>query len=176
MIDAVMRDEAFTSQSKLFLQRFNSTAEHALSNLHNDYQKLEILLKKVKGGPFVEDSLSSKFNTQSIYYACFESLGISPEERLTLEKDKLVVTAIWICLLESFQQFITVEEMKYTTLDSFLRAYEDHEYNSLPEAEQINLWHTANWMNVLFCMIPARRTKDLSIQIVSKFIQGWEGT
>lgn len=65
------------------------------------------------------------------------------------------------------------EDYKYPTLDSFLEHY-DGKFAGETEQEVNNLWQTANWMNVLFGLIPARKNKGLVMQVVPKLIEGWE--
>ena len=59
---------------------------------------------------------------------------------------------------------ITEEDFKYKTLEEFLASYPGA-FDTLDEKEKNNLWHTANWMVLLFQMIPARKNKGLAIHV-----------
>mmetsp|Transcript_31088 Transcript_31088/g.52507 ORF Transcript_31088/g.52507 Transcript_31088/m.52507 type:complete len:444 (-) Transcript_31088:359-1690(-) len=90
-----------------------------------------------------------------------------------LHKDGALLGALWYVILSALHKRISLENMKYPTMDSFLTAYEPW-FTSEPECEKRYLWHTANWMNILFKMITARKNKGLAILVVPRLIEGWD--
>jgi hypothetical protein len=63
--------------------------------------------------------------------------------------------------------------LKYADVDSFLRAYSG-KFDNLDHEEQLRLFNTANWMDVVLRMIPARKNKGLVIQVIPKLVEGWQ--
>ena len=63
--------------------------------------------------------------------------------------------------------------MKYPSIESFLEAYPGWFQND-SDYEKRYLWLAANWMNILFRMITARKNKGLVLQVVPKLIEGWD--
>ena len=183
-------DEGFTPENKELLEKFSVTAERTIKTLFAHEMIKPFLLNKIKGN-YSDESLgigninggfygSSTFNMQSIYFTAFEALALPIDRREQLQKDKRVVAALWVCVLESFKAHTTLKDMKYDTLEKFMLVYRSFGDNvstieQESEKEKINLWHTANWMNVLLSMVPARKSKDLAIQVVPKVVEGWEG-
>jgi hypothetical protein len=91
----------------------------------------------------------------------------------SVHKEGPFMFALWVTLLNHFKAYLTLADMKYQTLDQFIQAY-DGWFQQESEAEIINLWQVANWMNILFKMITARKNKGLAMQVVPKLIEGWE--
>ena len=90
-----------------------------------------------------------------------------------LHKDCCMMYALWVCLLEAVKNHLSNSALKYPTLEDFLNAYPGR-FASESLEEQINLWHTANWMVILFKLIPAKKNKGLALQVVPKLIEGWD--
>lgn len=70
------------------------------------------------------------------------------------------------------QVFSSDASMKYPTLDNFQVAY-DGAFNSRSVEEQLKLRNTANWMHILFQIIPAKKNKGLVLAVVSRFVEGF---
>lgn len=88
-------------------------------------------------------------------------------------KDGLFMVALWVTLLIELSRIIPMEMLKYSTFEAFHNVYSgkfDHESID----EQHYLWHTANWMSILFQMIPAKKNKGLAMQVIPKLIEGWD--
>jgi len=189
VLQAIKTDEGFTPEVKVMLEKFSVIANRTIQTLFSHEMIKPFLLNKIKGN-YSDESLgignihggfygSSTFNMQSIYFTAFEALALPIDRREQLQKDKRIVSALWVCVLESFKAHTTVKDMKYDTIEKFMSIYKSFGDNvstieQESEKEKINLWHTANWMNVLLSMVPARKSKDLAIQVVPKVVEGWD--
>ena len=187
LINAVYHDEAFNAEIKGYLEKFYEVATETIRRYLTTENIRAYVLDKIKGnaGDHVEimneASSSNKFNMQSIYFTVLEGVGISVEKREAIQREKRLVAALWVILLECFKNEINTNDLKYPTLESFLHVYKNYGDNistiaQESENEKICLWHTANWMAILLSMVPARKSKDLAIQVVPKLIEGWDGT
>jgi hypothetical protein len=187
LINAVYHDEAFNAEIKGYLEKFYDVATETIRRYLTTENIRAYVLDKIKGnaGDHVEimneASSSNKFNMQSIYFTVLEGVGISVEKREAIQREKRLVAALWVILLECFKNEINTNDLKYPTLESFLHVYKNYGDNistiaQESEKEKICLWHTANWMTILLSMVPARKSKDLAIQVVPKLIEGWDGT
>jgi len=85
-------------------------------------------------------------------------------------RDAELLYSIWVSFLTVMREIYPQDMHKYPTLAEFLSAYPDFE--RLPAAEQSNLWHTANWMAILFTMIPAAKNKGLVLQVIPQLVEG----
>jgi len=87
-------------------------------------------------------------------------------------RDAELMNSIWVCFLSVMKDFYAPGDMKYPTMEDFLSpgAYPDFVHCS-PE-EQNNLWMTANWMSILFTMVPAAKNKGLVLQVVPHLVEG----
>lgn len=90
-----------------------------------------------------------------------------------LHKEGTLLYALWITILNSLQKYITAKDFKYASIDDFLAAYPG-QFQNESDYEKRYLWLTANWMNILFRMITARKNKGLVLYVVPKLIEGWD--
>lgn len=90
-----------------------------------------------------------------------------------LHKEGTLLYALWVVILNSLQKYVTPADMKYPSIESFLEAYPGWFTND-SDYEKRYLWLSANWMNILFRMITARKNKGLVLQVVPKLIEGWD--
>ena len=187
LINAVYHDEAFNAEIKGYLEKFYDVATETIRRYLTTENIRAYVLDKIKGNAgdhleiMNEASSSNKFNMQSIYFTVLEGVGISVEKREAIQREKRLVAALWVILLECFKNEINTNDLKYPTLESFLHVYKNYGDNistiaQESEKEKKCLWHTANWMTILLSMVPARKSKDLAIQVVPKLIEGWDGT
>ena len=91
-------------------------------------------------------------------------------------KDGLFMVALWVILLSELSKVMSLNQLKYPTFDSFRSTYISSTkfFTNEPIEEQHHLWHTANWMFILFKIIPAKKNKGLAMQVVPKMIEGWD--
>jgi len=71
------------------------------------------------------------------------------------------------------KEHITEDEFKYKTCEEFLDAYGGW-FASESEKEKNLLWQTANWMDLLFKMITARKNKGLAMVVIPKVVEGFD--
>lgn len=92
-----------------------------------------------------------------------------------LPKEGIFIQAAWVLYLSVMRNYLNnaaLKTYKYSSLSDFHKAYNDI-YTDVDIQEQEYLWHTANWMAILFSLIPARKNKGLAMQIVPKLVEGW---
>jgi len=85
-------------------------------------------------------------------------------------RDGELINNIWVCFLSVMREYLPSGSLKYLTMDAFLAAYPLFSQYTLEE--QKNLWQEANWMAVLFTMIPAEKNKGLVLQVIPHLIEG----
>jgi hypothetical protein len=76
--------------------------------------------------------------------------------------------AVMAIVLYLLSNILTNDHVKYKTQDDMLAVYTT--FNERPEAEKKNLFLTANWMNILFRVLPARKNKGIAMDIIPKFV------
>ena len=109
--------------------------------------------------------ICDKFNIYSIATAA--NLNITD-----LSRECVLKQAIWIEFLSVLKEHMPTAELKYPSIEPFLEKYHDVVNDCSPSDIQ-NLWETANWMNVLFRFVPAKKNKGFFLAVVPKFVEGW---
>jgi hypothetical protein len=166
----------FSVEERDFLLRFGGMTHVLLNMYFQDPHLQPEILRQIKAD-HEQPNRNCLFNMHKLYFECFEKLGLTLDEREIMEKNKSLVVAIWITILSRFKFHISVSDMKYPTVESFLEAYSDIiSPDRVATDEILLLWHTANWMKVILSMTAARKSKEVAIQSVTKFLEGWEGT
>jgi hypothetical protein len=89
-----------------------------------------------------------------------------------MEKTEPLYIALWVVWLQVTARHLPGSSLKYQSLDSFLGAYP--QFSGESASELIRLMKTANWMNFLFSKISARKNKGLVLEIIPKFVEGWQ--
>ncbi|RYH30095.1 hypothetical protein EON65_06245 [archaeon] len=102
-------------------------------------------------------------------FSVAETVGFSLGD---LHKEGAMMYALWVAVLTVLKKHYKPEDHKYPTFESFINEY-GNVYNNESVEEQEKLWHTANWMFILFTLIPARKNKGLAMQVVPKVVEGW---
>jgi len=64
--------------------------------------------------------------------------------------------------------------LKYKSMEDFLEKYP--EMSVRDERERQRLLQTANWMHILFQIIPAKKNKGVALDVVPKFVEGYGAT
>jgi hypothetical protein len=91
-----------------------------------------------------------------------------------LHKDGTMLYALWLTILSSLSNYITVaKDFKYPAVEDFLAAYPGYFLNE-SDYEKRYLWISANWMNILFRMVSARKNKGLVLYVIPKLVEGWD--
>lgn len=134
-MEEILGDPQFTSQERGIFRTFYDCCVNRAKS-------------GVKGEEYVFDSIANEANINvHLYY-----------------KEGVFMQALWVLFLLVLKDNITEEDFKYKTLEEFLASYPGA-FDTLDEKEKNNLWHTANWMVLLFQMIPARKNKGLAIHV-----------
>lgn len=83
---------------------------------------------------------------------------------------------MYICILDMLKAKLGDDDFKYPKISDFMavKVYADN-FVGASNKEKERLRQTANWMHIFFKMISANRNKGLSIQVVSKLLEGWNG-
>lgn len=150
--------EQISTEDKKIIIQFKESLELIDSN--------DFLISTSSSQDEENESISNHLTTP---YSIAEKVGINLH---VYSKDGPVLQAIWVYFLLKLKSIIPTESLKYQNVDEFLKQYP--EFLSKDEEEQINLFHTANWMFELFKFIPAYKNKGLTIMIVPKLVEGWE--
>jgi hypothetical protein len=87
---------------------------------------------------------------------------------LVKEVNPSLTHAVMAIVLYLLSNILTNDHVKYKTQDDMLAVYTT--FNERPEAEKKNLFLTANWMNILFRVLPARKNKGIAMDIIPKFV------
>lgn len=91
----------------------------------------------------------------------------------TLHKEGTLMYALWVALLCVMKSHLEPDDFKYKTCDEFLEAYGGW-FSAESEKEKNYLWQTANWMDLLFKMITARKNKGLAMAVIPKVVEGFD--
>lgn len=75
-----------------------------------------------------------------------------------------------VALLQLLTNLYSSDNMKYTTMDGFLEVYPVFQDRSSSEKDK--LFHTANWMHILFQITTAKKNKGMVMDILPKFVEG----
>jgi len=119
----------------------------------------------------VDELLSKRgFSPELSLFTVASTIGLDVSN---LHKEGTLLYALWVVILNSLQKYVTPADMKYPSIESFLDAYPGWFTND-SDYEKRYLWLAANWMNILFRMITARKNKGLVLQVVPKLIEGWD--
>lgn len=105
--------------------------------------------------------------------AFFEVARRSGIDLSMYHKEGGFIQALWVIYLASLKCILEETEYKYQTLESFLASYAGA-FDKVDNKEKIKLFHTANWMAIMFKLIPARKNKGLAINVVPKLVEGWQ--
>lgn len=117
-------------------------------------------------------SASAKL-TEECFYALVFSLKFDIAAlQGDLTKEGSVLSGLWVIFLRYYRMFTHDIPFKYHSMDSFMNAYGGH-FSWCDATEQIRLFQTANWMELLFRTIPAKRNKVFFLHIVPKFVEGF---
>jgi hypothetical protein len=85
-----------------------------------------------------------------------------------------LINAFYICILDMLKSKLTPEDFKYPTIDDFMREYGEH-FATESNKEKNLLWKSANWMFILFKIIPANKNSGLTMEVIPKLLEGWNG-
>mmetsp|Transcript_12331 Transcript_12331/g.20066 ORF Transcript_12331/g.20066 Transcript_12331/m.20066 type:complete len:450 (-) Transcript_12331:2-1351(-) len=119
------------------------------------YSSKEMLLDEQEKELVIKDILSTAFARISL---------------LAKEVNPALTHAVIAVVLYILSGILTNEHVKYKTQEEMLAAYPL--FVDRPEAEKQNLFLTANWMNILFRVLPARKNKGIAMDIIPKFVEG----
>lgn len=101
-----------------------------------------------------------------------EILALIGLGKTALVKDGQLMYALWITLLTVIKTRHKQLALKYPLYEDFCREYPT-EFSNESEGEKMLLWEIANWMNVLFQLIAARKNKGLVMNVVPRVVEGW---
>ena len=111
----------------------------------------------------------NKEKEHETFFAVARSSGID----LSLyHKEGGFIQALWVIYLGSLKCILEETEYKYQTLENFLTSYAGA-FDNVDNKEKVKLFHIANWMAIMFKLIPARKNKGLAINVVPKLVEGW---
>ena len=91
---------------------------------------------------------------------------------LSKEVNPSLTHAVMAVVLYLLSNILTNEHVKYKTQGEMLAVYPS--FSDRPEAEKENLFLTANWMGILFRVLPAKKNKGIAMDIIPKFVGKFE--
>ena len=100
-------------------------------------------------------------------------VSVAEEAGLNLfqfSRDADFLNQIWVVFLSVMKDIVQLHEQKYPTLAAFLEEYP--QFTEEEQEEQQHLWASANWMALLFTMIPAEKNKGLVMQVIPRLVEG----
>lgn len=89
---------------------------------------------------------------------------------LVKEVNPSLTHAVVSVVLYLLSTILSNDHIKYKTQDEMLAMYPT--FSDRPNAEKQNLFLTANWMDVLFRLLPARKNKGIAMGVIPKFVEG----
>lgn len=87
---------------------------------------------------------------------------------LSKEVNPSLTHAVMAVVLYLLSNILTNEHVKYKTQGEMMAVYPS--FLDRPEAEKQNLFLTANWMGILFRVLPAKKNKGIAMDIIPKFV------
>lgn len=133
-----------------------------------DKQKISIFRALVESTLNNQEPPGSNWKGLSMFHFC-ESVGI---DLSSLPKEGQVLSALWVIVLRCIRKYVSDEELKYPEFENFTEVYAQH-FPRDEEHELRNLWQIANWMSILFQLMPAKKNKGLAMLVAPRFIEGW---
>ena len=116
-----------------------------------------------------EDGIST---LQSLFQDVLNDLGVSKK---SLKKgEDAVINALYICILAMLKDKLVAEDFKYPTRDAFMQVYGE-KFAAESDLEKDLLWQTANWMCILFKIVKANANQGLTMAVIPKLLEGWNG-
>jgi len=83
-----------------------------------------------------------------------------------LSPNFIVVSTVLLLLSNLF----SIDNMKYKSLEQFQSAYPF--FSDRAVLEQEKLYHTANWMHILFQITTAKKNKGMVMEVIPRFVEG----
>ena len=147
IVDQILEDISFTTYERSILRKFADAAKD--------------LAKKVRVAAFGDD-----WNIEAVIHA-------AAILKSNWTKESYMSVAVWCLFFAITAEHYPVSLFKYQTVDAFLEAYEGRFFDDLEPAEQEILKDEANWYNVVSALMPPRKNKGLTIQVVPRLVEGW---
>ena len=85
-----------------------------------------------------------------------------------------LINSFYICILDMLKSKLTTEDFKYSQIEDFMSVYGE-QFAKESNREKNLLWQTANWMFILFKIVPANKSTGLAMEVVPKLLEGWHG-
>ena len=102
----------------------------------------------------------------------FSVAGDAGLNLFNFSKDAEFINSLWLCFLSVMREHFNPSGFKFPTIRDFLAPGAYPEFAKCNLVEQNKLWTTANWMAILFTMIPAAKNKGLVLQVIPQLIEG----
>lgn len=105
--------------------------------------------------------LSNKFTFIDVVKA--SNINISRYNKFRHNRHLDIYIAFWISFLDVVVKGISPDSYKYKTVEDFTDTYK--ETKNLSFQESVNLFKTANWMNILLMKAKSKRIKTIAIEV-----------
>ena len=87
---------------------------------------------------------------------------------LSKEVNPSLSHAVIAVVLYLLSNILSNDHVKYKTQEEMMAVYPT--FADRPDTEKQNLFLTANWMGILFRLLPARKNKGIAMDIIPKFV------
>ena len=148
IVDEILEDISFSTYERTILRKFADAAKE--------------LVKKVKKVTAFGDD----WNIEAVTSA-------AAILKTNWTKESYMSVALWCLFFAITAEHYPITEFKYQTVDAFLEAYEGRFFDEFEPSEQEILKDEANWYNVVSTLMPPRKNKGLTIQVVPRLVEGW---
>lgn len=96
------------------------------------------------------------------------------DKKILKKGEDALINAFYICILDMLKSKLTAEDFKYPTIEDFLQVYGE-QFATESNREKTLLWKSANWMFILFKIIRASKNSGLTMEVIPKLLEGWNG-
>jgi hypothetical protein len=123
---------------------------------------------------FSQAAMRMANNTNVTNFETWNMLTVSSEAGVDLvyPKEGMVMVALWCIFYHYTRVHYPVARLKYQSVGAFLANYRGR-FTDYDAHGQEQLKDVANWLNVMFKILPPRKNKGLAIQVIPRLVEGW---
>jgi len=166
--------ERFSEFEKDALQKTDSAARKRLMKLFRN-ENLSADMSVLGSSTGGSENLRRRQNLSICLSTLYDDILIDIKvHKLWKKRSEKLIWAIYVWILHLLKLYLRPEDFKYTSMYGDYREVYSDKFDSQTEEEQTKLFHTANWMVIFFQLVPPMHNKIMAINVVPKFLEGWE--
>eukprot|EP01036_Dinobryon_divergens_P027714 gene27711-36530_t len=171
----MLGSDKITSEEKIILKNFQSRAAVRLQQIFDSKRHSDRFICTIRGSIREASRVSSDEGVSTFETLFHDALKDIQVDKATLKKDGDLITALYICILDMLKAKLGNDDFKYPKMSDFMgvKVYGDN-FDGASSKEKERLRQSANWMHIFFKMVSVNRKKGLSIQVISKLLEGWD--